>query len=44
MVTLGIFGECIERLYQETKSRPIYVIDSAFGFDGIQKNNLRNDY
>ena len=38
MVTFGVFGEYIGRLYQEIKSRPIYVIDSSFGFnDKINK-------
>jgi glycosyltransferase involved in cell wall biosynthesis len=33
MMTMGILGEYIGRIYEETKSRPLYIIRQAFGFD-----------
>jgi glycosyltransferase involved in cell wall biosynthesis len=34
LMTLGIIGEYIGRIYDEVKQRPLYIIDGAFGFSG----------
>ncbi len=33
LLVLGIIGEYLGRLYSESKQRPLYIIDSALGFD-----------
>jgi len=33
LISLGILGEYIGRLYMETKARPIYLVREAVGFD-----------
>jgi len=33
LICLGILGEYIGRIYEESKSRPMYLIDERFGFD-----------
>ena len=33
LVMLGLLGEYIGRIYDETKNRPLYVIRKALGFD-----------
>ena len=33
LITLGIMGEYIYRIYEEVKQRPIYIVDEALGFD-----------
>lgn len=32
LVSLGVIGEYIARIYKETKNRPIYIIESKYGF------------
>ena len=33
LLTLGILGEYIGRIYDEVKQRPLYVIHKTYGFD-----------
>lgn len=33
LIVLGVIGEYIGRVFQETKHRPLYVLDSAIGFE-----------
>jgi glycosyltransferase involved in cell wall biosynthesis len=40
MISLGIIGEYIAKIYDEIKARPTYLVESAVGFDG--DNNLRH--
>jgi hypothetical protein len=35
MVSLGIIGEYIAKIYEEVKNRPNYIVESTFGFDSI---------
>ena len=37
MISIGILGEYIGRIYEETKNRPLYTISSLVGFDKINK-------
>jgi polyisoprenyl-phosphate glycosyltransferase len=34
MISLGIIGEYIAKIYDEIKARPTYLVDSAVGFEG----------
>lgn len=34
MISLGIIGEYIAKIYDEIKARPPYIVESAIGFDG----------
>lgn len=36
MISLGIIGEYIAKIYEEVKARPIYLIDEQAGFDNVQ--------
>jgi glycosyltransferase involved in cell wall biosynthesis len=40
MISLGIIGEYLAKIYDEIKARPTYLVESAVGFDG--DNNLRH--
>jgi hypothetical protein len=40
MISLGIMGEYLAKIYDEIKARPTYLVESAVGFDG--DNNLRH--
>jgi len=37
LVTLGIIGEYIGRIYAEVKRRPLYVVEERLGFDNQQR-------
>ena len=38
LITLGVLGEYLGRMYRETKRRPIYVVREQWGFDDNNKN------
>jgi glycosyltransferase involved in cell wall biosynthesis len=33
IITLGIFGEYISRIYEEVKLRPLYLVRNSYGFE-----------
>ena len=37
LISLGIIGEYLGRIYEEVKRRPLYIVDEAVGFD--EENN-----
>jgi polyisoprenyl-phosphate glycosyltransferase len=42
LVTVGILGEYVGRIYEEIKNRPLYVLKEALGFESITRPlNLR---
>ena len=34
LIFLGVIGEYLSRVYEETKARPLYIISRKTGFDG----------
>lgn len=41
LICLGIMGQYLGRIYEETKHRPRFVVDRAAGFDRIEGNLVR---
>jgi glycosyltransferase involved in cell wall biosynthesis len=39
LVTLGVMGEYIGRVYEEVKGRPLYFVRNRYGFADAQPNN-----
>jgi polyisoprenyl-phosphate glycosyltransferase len=37
LITIGILGEYIGRIYEEIKQRPLYIVAEKFGFDSQEK-------
>lgn len=42
MLSLGIMGEYIARIFQESKCRPAYLIEASLGFEDAERN-VKND-
>lgn len=40
MISLGVIGEYIAKIYEEVKARPVYLIDECTGFE---KNSFRSE-
>lgn len=40
LISIGILGEYIGRIYDEVKQRPKFIIDQAVGFDGIDPKKI----
>ena len=46
LITLGILGEYLGRIYEETKQRPLYLIRERYGFENqldskqLERSNL----
>ena len=38
LIILGIIGQYIGRIYDETKARPLYIIGETVGFDGPRED------
>lgn len=39
LISIGIIGEYLGRIYEEVKRRPLYIVDSTLGFDKSEKDN-----
>ena len=37
LLSIGILGEYIGRIYNEAKSRPLYIVKETFGFSRSEK-------
>jgi hypothetical protein len=40
LISVGILGAYIARIYEEVKRRPKFIVDRAFGFEGVQPETL----
>lgn len=38
LISVGILGEYIGRIYEEVRSRPKFIVDSAIGFEELKRN------
>jgi polyisoprenyl-phosphate glycosyltransferase len=43
LVSLGMIGEYVGRIFAEVKRRPLYLIGERVGLDGAEENNRRSD-
>ena len=39
MISLGIMGEYIAKIYGEIKARPMYIVESSYGIEGAKANS-----
>lgn len=44
LVSVGLIGEYIGRLYVEAKRRPIFIVRRTIGFDVTQKNGINSEF
>lgn len=42
LISVGIVGEYIARIYDESKCRPLYIVDKEINLDGSLENSLNN--
>ena len=38
LISLGVLGEYLGRVYEEVKARPLYIIAEEFGFEAVAED------